>query len=422
MNMLSRSSGGRRMWGALLFAVLVTGGCSGVDPAPSPPPEGSGQVLRPTSAPAVPPPIQAYDTAVLSAAAALFKNARLPVEGSSPGRRYPVVIDPLIDGVTGTQSVATRSMGERLVQMMREHYPQYDVQPFSAANVARGPLVLIGTLTGVNAQRQASGERQAYRICLALADLRSGKLVGKGLAFALPEGVDPTPLPFFRDTPAWSDDPATDGYIRTCQGTKAGDPINPLYLDRILAAALTAEAIQNYDAGRYREALDLYASVLAMPSGRQLRALNGLYLSNWKLGRREQAAAAFAGIVDFGLEHRRLAVKFLFRPGSTAFVQDARLSGPYPVWLKTIAMRAASSGACLEVAGHTSPTGPEPLNERLSLLRAEYVRNRLDAESAGLAKRMIASGAGSRQTMIGNGRDDASDALDRRVEFKVIGC
>ena len=77
MNMLSRSSGGRRMWGALLFAVLVTGGCSGVDPAPSPPPEGSGQVLRPTSAPAVPPPIQAYHTAVLSAAAALFKYARL---------------------------------------------------------------------------------------------------------------------------------------------------------------------------------------------------------------------------------------------------------------------------------------------------------------------------------------------------------
>jgi hypothetical protein len=24
--------------------------------------------------------------------------------------------------------------------------------------------------------------------------------------------------------------------------------------------------------------------------------------------------------------------------------------------------------------------------------------------------------------MVGNGRDDATDALDRRVEFKVIGC
>jgi hypothetical protein len=35
---------------------------------------------------------------------------------------------------------------------------------------------------------------------------------------------------------------------------------------------------------------------------------------------------------------------------------------------------------------------------------------------------MIANGVGSRQTMIGTGRDDATDALDRRVEFKVIGC
>ena len=35
---------------------------------------------------------------------------------------------------------------------------------------------------------------------------------------------------------------------------------------------------------------------------------------------------------------------------------------------------------------------------------------------------LIANGAGSRETMVGNKRDDASDALDRRVEFKVIPC
>jgi outer membrane protein OmpA-like peptidoglycan-associated protein len=74
------------------------------------------------------------------------------------------------------------------------------------------------------------------------------------------------------------------------------------------------------------------------------------------------------------------------------------------------------------VTGHTSPTGPEPLNERLSLLRAEYVKSRLEASSPTLGKRMIANGVGSKQTMIGTGRDDATDALDRRVEFKVIGC
>jgi outer membrane protein OmpA-like peptidoglycan-associated protein len=378
----------------------------------SAPPAGTG----------TPPPAQLYDKAVLSAATALFTNAKLPPAGTPAQPKYPLVIDPLIDGMTGAQSVQTRSMGVRLAALMREHYPQFEVQDFSAANVARSPLVLIGTFTGVNAERKTAGTREAYRICLALADLRSGKLVSKGLAFALPEGVDPTPLAFFRDAPAWSEDPATEGYIKTCQGTKAGDPINPLYLDRILAASVVAEGIQAYEAGHYREALDFYTSALGMPAGDQFRVHNGIYLANWKLGRQQPAEAAFGKVVDYGLQHQRLAVKFLFQPGSTAFMTNPQLSGVYPTWLKTIARRTGDSGKCLEITGHTSPTGPEPLNERLSLLRAEYIKSRLAQTSPGLDKRMIANGVGSRQTMVGNGRDDASDALDRRVEFKVIDC
>ena len=412
-----------RAWIASLVVALLAGGCDSLQEKPATPTTpGASSAAQPPAAPPAPPPVQPFDKAVLSAATALFKNAKLPPEGTPVQTRYTVVIDPLIDGVTGAQSVTTQAMGVRLTKMMHEQYPQFDVKAFSAANVAKSPLVLIGTFTGVNAERKTAGTREAYRICLALADLRSGKLVSKGLAFALPDGVDPTPLAFFRDTPAWSEDPATEGYIKTCQGTKAGDPINPLYLDRIVAASLVAEAIDAYDAGRYQDALDLYKSASSVPAGNQFRVLNGIYLANWKLGRQQQAEAAFARIVDYGLEHQRLAVKFLFRPGSTAFVQDPKLSGPYPVWLTTIARQTSGGGKCLEVTGHTSPTGPEPLNERLSLLRAEYVKSRLEGTSPALAKRMIANGVGSRQTMIGNGRDDASDALDRRVEFKVIGC
>jgi len=412
-----------RAWIASLVVALLAGGCDSLQEKPATPTTpGASSAAQPPAAPPAPPPVQPFDKAVLSAATALFKNAKLPPEGTPVQTRYTVVIDPLIDGMTGAQSVTTQAMGVRLTKMMHEQYPQFDVKAFSAANVAKSPLVLIGTFTGVNAERKTAGTREAYRICLALADLRSGKLVSKGLAFALPDGVDPTPLAFFRDTPAWSEDPATEGYIKTCQGTKAGDPINPLYLDRIVAASLVAEAIDAYDAGRYQDALDLYKSASSVPAGNQFRVLNGIYLANWKLGRQQQAEAAFARIVDYGLDHQRLAVKFLFRPGSTAFVQDPKLSGPYPVWLTTIARQTSGGGKCLEVTGHTSPTGPEPLNERLSLLRAEYVKSRLEGTSPALAKRMIANGVGSRQTMIGNGCDDASDALDRRVEFKVIGC
>ena len=378
----------------------------------------------PASAPAAPapPPLLPYNQAVLSAANALLGNAKLPPEGTPAQPKYTLVIDPLIDGVTGVQSAATRSMGAQLATLIQQQYPQFDVQPFTGANVERNPLVLIGTFTGVNAQRQTSGAREAYRICFALADLKSGKLVSKGLAFARPEGVDPTPLTYFRDMPAWAEDPATLGYIRTCQGTKAGDPINAMYLERILAAAFVAEAIDAYNAGRYQAAVDRYTAAQLTSAGDQFRVYNGLYLAYLKLGQRDKAQAAFAKIVDFGLERKRLALKFLFRPGSTAFGQDAKAPAPYAAWLTTIAKRAEASATCLELTGHTSPTGAEPLNERLSTTRAEYVKSLLDTAAPALAKRTIANGVGSKQTMIGTGRDDASDALDRRVEFKVMGC
>ena len=413
-----------------IAAFVLLSACSSVQTPPSPTSNAAsaaaqGTAVSASAAPAAaprPPPILPFDQAVLSAATALLGNAELPLEGSAPKSRYAVVIDPLIDGMTGDQSTTTRALGARLAALIREQYPQYEVQPFSAANVARSPLVLIGTFTGVNAQRQPSGVRQAYRICFALADLKAGRLVSKGLAFSLPDGVDSTPLAYYRDAPAWTEDPATLGYIRTCQGTRVGDPINPMYMERIVAAALVAEAIEAYDAGRYQDSLDLYASVQRTTAGDQFRVYNGIYLANWKLGRRGKAEAAFVKIVDYGLTHQRLAVKFLFRPGSAVFAADARLTGPYPIWIKSIGARASTATACLEVTGHTSATGLEPLNERLSQARADYVKSLLKASAPALAKRTIATGMGSRQTMVGTGRDDASDSLDRRVEFKMIGC
>jgi outer membrane protein OmpA-like peptidoglycan-associated protein len=387
--------------------------------AAAPAPAHAPAPVTPPPPPAPPPPIQPFDDAVLSAANNLLGKAQLPADVP----RHSIVIDPLIDGVTGAQTNASVAMGARIVALIKERYPQYEVLPFSAANVAKSPLVLVGTFTGVNAERKTEGEREAFRICLALADLKTGKLVGKGLAFSKPDGVDPMPTAFFRDAPAWAEDPATVGYIRTCQGTKIGDPIHPLYVDRITSGALISEAIEAYGAGRYQQALSLYQTALAAPSGKQLRVYSGLYLSNWRLGRRDAAAQAFGQIVDQGLETKRLGVKFLFRPGSTAFLVEPGASGPpYDIWLKTVATTASKRQSCLEVVGHSSATGPAALNDRLSLLRAEYVKGQLDRNAPGFGQRLIANGAGSRETMVGNKRDDASDALDRRVEFKVIPC
>ena len=420
---------GRRAW--IAACVLMLGACAAPEsspppaapaapapaPAAAPPPAAPPQVAAP-AAPAPPPPTLPFNEAVLAAANNLLGKAQLPA-----GSKWDIVIDPLIDGVTGVQSQATQAMGAQLVKLIGERYPQYSVKPFTASTVAQGPLILVGTFTGVNQERKTEGKREAYRICLALADLRTGKLVSKGLAFALPDGVDAMPLPFFIDAPAHLQDDATSGYIRTCQGTRAGDGINPMYIDRIVTAATIAEAIAAYDDKRYADALKLYETALASPGGNQVRVHTGLYLTNLRLGRRAAATEAFGNIVEQGLQTQRLGLKFLFRPGTAAmWTQPGAGPVPYPLWLNEIAARASRRDGCLDVVGHTSATGSEPINDRLSLMRAEMVKREIARRAPKLGPRLATAGVGSRQMLVGNGRDDLSDALDRRVEFIVKGC
>ena len=383
-------------------------------PKPAPP-------ATPQAAPPLPPlpSIMPFDEAIAFAAKNLFTNAKLPV---STLDKYPLVIDPLIDGNSGAESTATRTIESRVTELLKTSYPKFELQPFATNVLARGPLLFIGTFTAVDKDGKNAGPRDWFRVCLALVDLRSGLIISKGFARAATEGVDVTPTKFFQDSPAWAPDPAIDGYVRTCQGTKAGDPINPAYYDKIITAALINDAKVAYEAGRYEEALDLYRGVARTSAGDQLRVHNGAYLASWKLGRKDDAMRSFARIVEHGLAQNRLAVKFLFRPGSTLFWADPAVSEPYPMWLKQIAHRSKEAPKCIEVAGHTSRTGPEPLNDRLSMMRAQYVKQRLEADVPLLVKRTSAVGKGSRENISGLGTDDARDAVDRRVEFKVAEC
>jgi outer membrane protein OmpA-like peptidoglycan-associated protein len=125
-------------------------------------------------------------------------------------------------------------------------------------------------------------------------------------------------------------------------------------------------------------------------------------------------------VVDYGLNNKSLGVKILFRPGSTAL--DTNLASPYDMWLQQIAMHSAKGNVCLQVTGNSSPSGSAAINEQLSQLRADYVKQRLETDEPSLRGHIIATGVGAQNNLIGTGSDDASDALDRRVEFKVLSA
>ena len=180
-------------------------------------------------------------------------------------------------------------------------------------------------------------------------------------------------------------------------------------------------AMEAYKDGRHEDSLALYGSLVGSDAADQPRVHNGIYLAYWRLGRRDQMRNAFAKIVIYAMAHEQLGIIFEFRPGSTGFAPNPQ-NIPYDMWLDVIGEQALRSSSCLEIIGHSSPTGPEPLNERLSLARAEHIMDHLRAKAPELRRTTFANGVGSRENIIGTGKDDASDAIDRRVSFKVFSC
>jgi outer membrane protein OmpA-like peptidoglycan-associated protein len=360
-----------------------------------------------------------FDQAVEAAATALFEKAGATIGGAD---KIEFAIDPLIDGITGAQSIASHQIEARILNIATAKFAKFEVRPFMDVFLARTPLVLVGTFTAINNAGQVSGKRDSYRVCLTFADLRTQVVVAKGVARATFQGIDPTPTAFFSESPVWARDPATDAYVKTCQGTKLQEKIDPTYFHRMLGSALIEEGIKAYDAHNYKSALELYQSALSIDGGDQLRAYNGVYLANLKLHRDRETAEAFGNLIAYSLKTNRLGVRFLFEPGKTTFVRDPPVSGQYPMWLSQLAKHVSASTLCLDVIGHTSPTGSEPANEVLAAARSEAIKARLVAADPKLVGRITSRGVGSRENLVGTGRDDASDAADRRVEFNLRQC
>ena len=330
-----------------------------------------------------------------------------------------VVLDPMLDALTGQQTAATVLLEGRVSERLTTKFDQYEILPFQSASLARAQYLLTGTMTRVDGG--ASTRKRALQINLALTDLKTGTVVAQASALARDEGLDHTPLAYYRDSPVLVKDKVIEGYART-SATPPGQRGDAFYLERIASATVINEATTLYNQERYVEALGQYRSALATPTGEQLRVLNGIYLTTFKLGRIAEAEQAFGRVVALGIAYNELGVKFLFNPGSTEFWSDAKVSGPYGMWLRQIAKEGTAAKVCMNVVGHTSRTGSEQANDTLSLQRANFIKQRLSTEAAALGARTKTVGMGFRQNIVGSGSDNAVDALDRRVEFKIIPC
>jgi OmpA family len=360
-----------------------------------------------------------FDDAVAAATDGLAGQAqKLPTFIAKLAKRG-IVLDPMLDATTGQQTAATALLETRVSDRLTTKFDAFEILPFQSANLGKAQYLLTGTMTRV--ENDGTAKKRALQINLALTELKSGTVVAQASALTRDEGLDHTPLPYYRDSPVLVKDKVIEGYART-SATPPGQRGDPFYLERIAEATLVNEATTLYNQERYVESLGRYRSALAMPAGEQLRVVNGIYLASVKLGRTADAEQAFGRVVALGIAYNELGVKFLFNPGSTEFWSDPKVSGAYPMWLRQIAREGTGAKVCMNIVGHTSHTGSEPANDALSLQRANFIRQKLAAEGPALVARTKTTGMGFRQNIVGSGSDNAVDALDRRVEFRIVPC
>jgi hypothetical protein len=337
-----------------------------------------------------------------------------------PPSRRVIVVDPMVDGTSGQQTALSAELQRRLLARMSKQ--DLEVIALTSQTIARAQLVMTATIAlETTGGKDANSTSSPARIQLALTDLRTGMVVAQASARVKNAEFDTTPSSFDQDSPAVLEDSVVRGYIQTA-ATAAGNEAYSNYLKHLAASTAIADGTSAYNKTEYVSSLRYFQAALAAPSGEQLRALNGTYLADVKLGRMSNAEDAFARIVAFGITRHDLGVKFLFNPRTTEFWSDPKISGAYDMWLRQIARATVHAGTCVEVIGHASHTGAEMFNEKLSEQRAARIEQKLLGETPGLSGHITTRGVGFRENIIGTGTDDARDALDRRVSFQFRDC
>lgn len=342
--------------------------------------------------------------------------------GRSPAQRITIAFDPMLDGTSGQRTALSAELERAVLARFATERPDVQFVKASPEQLRQVELMMVGSVTLESSSTPGLAARTAPGMArVAMVSRSKNTVVAQTQVRVRNQGFDLTPQRLEQDSPVVVMDKAVQGML-TSAGTPAGQPVDPSYLRQIGASAAIAQGTDAYNAGRYAEALKHFEVALADPSGEQIRAQNGLYLSYMRLGRGAEAEQMFGRIVATGIRDRNLAIKFLFSPGSTEFWSDNQVSSPYAMWIRQVARNMERSTLCADVLGHASRTGAESVNEKLSEQRADVIRRRLIAESGALVPKLSARGMGSRETIVGLGTDDARDAVDRRVGFTFREC
>lgn len=355
----------------------------------------------------------AYFSDAEAALASLAKN----VHGQLDGMKLPttaIPVDDFFNENSAEVSTSAKVFQKQLAELLSREKSKLVFAQLNRKNIEAAQWIVLASYTPVD-EKQAAQPGKWIRLRVSVADVLSGQRVASAENYLQTAAFKSEPTRFFKEAPLYLNDQRHKERVDSINGQAS-----PLKA-RLTTQAIFAEAVATYEAGNYVEAERGFSEVVkSVPDHRG--ALTGIYQTQWQQGKKSNAEGAFANLIALTSGTSSLPFKVLFRVNGTDFVDQGDLPQQYRLWTKSMGQVLVAQSRCLDVTGHASRSGAADYNNRLSLQRAQRISTQIQQQTPGLGNKIKAFGKGFQEAIVGSGANDATDAIDRRVEFLLRAC
>lgn len=328
----------------------------------------------------------------------------------------PILVGEFINVQTAEMTTSGHDLHAMLLIDLRQELPDMKISELTPAGVLQQNAIALQGTTHYQPNRGAKDGASWFKVVITATELQQQTKFGEAQLFVNARHFDPIPSRFYRDAPMYLVGASHKQRLAAISGQTSN-------LRSILQTeALIGEAVTEYENANYQVSERKFKAILNTGSQKNLIALSGLYQSLIKQSRYQEAEQAFGELVQQAIADNNISVKFLFRVRSRELRDEGDLEKQYAIWIRQISRQIQASGKCLEINGHASKSGSAEFNEKLSLQRAQWIKEQMVAAVPALSKKLSAHGKGFRETIVGSGSDNALDAIDRRVDFLIRSC
>jgi outer membrane protein OmpA-like peptidoglycan-associated protein len=328
-----------------------------------------------------------------------------------------IMLVPFIDRNSGDVVQASKQVENFIYNNSQANFSaKFDVLAMNSDNLAKAHYIMNGTI----ALQPYEKKDKRYQVSAVVWNIKDGTVLANQKIWIREKKLNYEPVGLSKESPMYMKDKHFN-VLLDLVNTPIKQTIDQKYMTLLQSDALLEEAEAYYTQGNYQKALEIYSSVAKRKDSQEMmKTYAGLYKTNLQLDNQQEAENAFGKMVSLGIANDNLSVKFLFEVASDGFKRDK--SDEFVLWLRQIGKRLNETGLCLNIEGHSSRSGTAEFNEKLSRERAESIQQRLEPYFKNVYARTRAIGKGFSKNLVGTGADDESDAIDRRVEFKIDKC